>query len=390
MVTTGTDDATEIYLDHAASTPLRAEARAAWLDASERHHANPTGSHRAARAARRALDDARDEIAAVLGRPPDEVVFTSGGSEADNMAIRGVLNDRGGIAVCSAGEHHAVLEPVEHAGGVTVGLEADGTVSPERLAAVLQAAQSVTVVSIMTVNNETGVINDIPALVETTRACAPDAVFHTDAVQAMSWLDLRTHVADADLVSITGHKLGGPVGTGALLMRDGVVLDPLILGGGQERGRRAGTPDVAGAVAFAAAASVADAERPEAGERLGALRDRLVAGLQSELGDRLIPTVLDGGAPVAAGIAHVMLRDVEAEALLFLLDIAGLRASAASSCSSGAQDPSHVLAAMGVDRKLAQGSLRLSLGHTSTDADVDAALAIIPPAVDQLRAHGGG
>lgn len=390
MVMTGTDDSTEIYLDHAASTPLRAEARAAWVDASERHHANPTGSHRAARAARRALDDARDEIAAVLGRPPAEVVFTSGGSEADNMAIRGVLNDRGGTAVCSAGEHHAVLEPVEHAGGVTVGLEADGTVSPERLAAVLQAAQSVTVVSIMTVNNETGVINDIPALVETTRACAPDAVFHTDAVQAMSWLDLRTHVADADLVSITGHKLGGPVGTGALLMRDGVVLDPLILGGGQERGRRAGTPDVAGAVAFAAAARVADAERPEAGERLGALRDRLVAGLQSELGDRLIPTVLDGGAPVAAGIAHVMLRDVEAEALLFLLDIAGLRASAASSCSSGAQDPSHVLAAMGIDRMLAQGSLRLSLGHTSTDADVDAALTVIPPAVEQLCAHGGG
>ena len=390
MVTTGTDDAPEIYLDHAASTPLRSEARAAWLDASERHHANPTGSHRAARAARRALDDARDEVAAVLGRPPAEVVFTSGGSEADNMAIRGVLHDRGGTAVCSAGEHHAVLEPVEHAGGVTVGLEADGTVSPARLADVLRATESVTVVSIMTVNNETGVINDIPALVETTREHAPDAVFHTDAVQAMSWLDLRTHVADADLVSITGHKLGGPVGTGALLMRDGVVLDPLILGGGQERGRRAGTPDVAGAVAFAAAATLADSERLEMGERLGSLRDRLVAGLRSQLGARLMPTVLDGRAPVVAGIAHVMLRDVEAEALLFLLDIAGLRASAASSCSSGAQDPSHVLAAMGIDRMIAQGSLRLSLGHTTTEADIDAAVAIIPPAVDRLTAHGGG
>jgi len=197
-------------------------------------------------------------------------------------------------------------------------------------------------------------------------------------------------VASADLVSITGHKLGGPVGVGALLMRDGVVLDPLISGGGQERGRRAGTPDVAGAAAFASAITATDAERPEAGRRLGALRDRLVAGLRSQLGDRLMATVLDGGAPVAAGIAHVIVRDVEAEALLFLLDAAGLQASAASSCSSGAQDPSHVLAAMGIDRMVAQGSLRLSLGHTSTEADVDAALAIIPPAVERLTACGGG
>ena len=390
MVTIVRDEAPAIYLDHAASTPLRPEAQAVWLEASARFHANPTGSHRAARAARRALDDARDDVAAALDRPSSEVVFTSGGSEADNMAIRGVLGERGGTAVCSAGEHHAVLDPVERAGGVTVGLEADGTVSPDRLADVLRAEASVSVVSIMTVNNETGVINDIPALVEVTRDCAPDAVFHTDAVQAMSWLDLRTHVASADLVSITGHKLGGPVGVGALLMRDGVVLDPLISGGGQERGRRAGTPDVAGAAAFASAITATDAERPEAGRRLGALRDRLVAGLRSQLGDRLMATVLDSGAPVAAGIAHVIVRDVEAEALLFLLDAAGLQASAASSCSSGAQDPSHVLAAMGIDRMVAQGSLRLSLGHTSTEADVDAALAIIPPAVERLTACGGG
>jgi len=390
MVTIVRDEAPAIYLDHAASTPLRPEAQAVWLEASARFHANPTGSHRAARAARRALDDARDDVAAVLDRPSSEVVFTSGGSEADNMAIRGVLGERGGTAVCSAGEHHAVLDPVERAGGVTVGLEADGTVSPDRLADVLRAEASVSVVSIMTVNNETGVINDIPALVEVTRDCAPDAVFHTDAVQAMNWLDLRTHVASADLVSITGHKLGGPVGVGALLMRDGVVLDPLISGGGQERGRRAGTPDVAGAVAFASAITATDAERPEAGRRLGGLRDRLVAGLRSQLGDRLMATVLDGGAPVAAGIAHVIVRNVEAEALLFLLDAAGLQASAASSCSSGAQDPSHVLAAMGIDRMVAQGSLRLSLGHTSTEADVDAALAIIPPAVERLTACGGG
>lgn len=391
MATTVESEVSEVYLDHAASTPLRPEAQAAWLDASAQHHANPTGSHRAARAARRALDDARDEIAAALGRPPAEVVFTSGGSEADNLAVRGALAARGGLAVCSAGEHHAVLEPVEHAGGLTVGLEADGTVSPDALAAVLDAAEApVTVVSIMTINNETGVVNDIPALVEVTRQHAPDAWFHTDAVQALSWIDLAAHVADADMVSITGHKFGGPVGTGALLMRHGVELDAQILGGGQERGRRAGTPDVAGASAFAAAATTTVAGRDDEVVRLGALRDRLVAGLREQLGEVVSPTVLDGGAPVAAGIAHLILHEVEAEALLFLLDAAGLRASAASSCSSGAQDPSHVLAAMGVDRMVAQGSLRLSLGHTSTDADVDAGIEIIPPAVERLRAHGGG
>ena len=189
---------------------------------------------------------------------------------------------------------------------------------------------------------------------------------------------------------MTGHKIGGPVGIGALLMGDGVVLDPLILGGGQERGRRAGTPDVAGALAFTAAAVAADAERPESVKRLGALRDRLINGLRSQLGDQMMVTVLDGGAPVAAGIAHVIFCDLEAEALLFLLDAAGLHAAAASSCSSGAQDPSHVLAAMGIDRMVAQGSLRLSLGHTTTDADIDAALAIIPPAVQRLTACGGG
>ena len=163
--------------------------------------------------------------------PPAEVVFTSGGSEADNLAVRGVLGERGGIAVCSAGEHHAVLEPVEDAGGMTVGLEADGTVSPDRLAAVLDTAdEPVSVVSMIAVNNETGVINDIPALIDVTRRHAPEAVFHTDAVQAVSWVDLSVVAADADLVSITGHKLGGPVGTGALFVRNGVTLDPLILG----------------------------------------------------------------------------------------------------------------------------------------------------------------
>ena len=380
----------EIYLDHAASTPVRPEARAAWIAASEKHHANPTGSHRAARDARRALDDARDVIAEAYGRPPAEVVFTSGGSEADNLAIRGVLRSRGGLPVCSAGEHHAVLEPVEHAGGVAVALASDGRLDPDALAEVLAGLDDVSIVSMIAVNNETGAINDLPALADAVRRVRPQALLHTDAVQAGGWIDVAEAAADFDLISITGHKLGGPVGTGALFVRSGITLDPLLLGGGQERGRRAGTPDVAGACALAAAIGVTIERRAEEIVRLGGLRDELVAGLRSALGDHVTTTVLGGGAPVAAGIAHVCFPAVEAEALLFLLDQEGLRASAASSCSSGAQDPSHVLAAMGVPREIAQGSLRLSLGHTTTQADIDSALAIIAPAVERLSAHGGG
>jgi cysteine desulfurase len=380
----------EIYLDHAASTPIRDEARDAWIVAAETHHANPTGSHRAARHARRVLDDARDVIAAALDRPPAEVVFTSGGSEADNLAIRGVLGARGGVAVCSAGEHHAVLEPVEHAGGATVPLDRSGRVTPDALRGVLSGLDDVSVVSLIAVNNETGAVNDLSDLTAVVREFAPGALVHTDAVQAMSWIDLATAAADVDLVSITGHKLGGPTGTGALFVRQGITLDAQILGGGQERGRRAGTPDVAGAAAFAAAIEASLAGRDVEVERIGMLRDRLIAGLVDRLGATVRPTVARAGdyVTVAAGIAHVMLAGVEAEALLFLLDAEGLCASAASSCSSGAQDPSHVLAAMGIEREIAAGSLRLSLGHTSTDADIDEALALIPPAVERLLAHG--
>ncbi|MXW61200.1 MAG: aminotransferase class V-fold PLP-dependent enzyme [Acidimicrobiaceae bacterium] len=381
-----------MYLDHAASTVVRAEAHAAWTAATEAHHANPTGAHKAARDARRALDDARDLIASLIGRDPAEVVFTSGGSEADNLAVRGVLAARGGTAVCSAGEHHAVLEPVEHAGGVTVGLDSMGRVRPEALAAVLGATDDVSVVSIIAVNNETGAINDLPALAQVVREHAPGALFHTDAVQALSWIDLAAAVADVDMVSITGHKVGGPIGTGVLFVRSGIELEAQILGGGQERGRRAGTPDVAGAAAFAAAVKATVERRPSEVVRLRELRDRLVDGLVDRLGSVVVPTLLGKGhdSGVAAGIAHLCLDGVEAEALLFLLDAQGLRASAASSCSSGAQDPSHVLAAMGVPRELAVGSLRLSLGHSSTPGDIEAALEIIPPAVERLLSHGGG
>ena len=392
----GTSEPPEIYLDHAASTPLRRRARDAWLAAAEHHHANPTGSHRAAREARRALDRAREQVGAALGANAGEIVFTSGGSEADNMAVRGALGVRepAAVAVTTEAEHHAVHDPVERSGGVMVGVDERGIVDLDALTDVLRArGDDIAVVSVIAVNNETGSINPLRDVAGAVRDLAPKALLHTDAVQAVNWIDVAADTADYDLVSVTGHKVGSPVGTGVLVVRDGVELDPLIVGGGQERGRRAGTPDVAGAVSFAAALDDATAQRDESIRRLRALRDALIDGLRDRLGDRLVVSAAaaDGDrSHLAAGITNVCIAGVQSEALLFLIDEAGVRASAASSCSSGAQDPSHVLAAMRVPRDVALGSLRLSLGHTSVASDVERAIEAIVESVQRLDRFDGG
>ena len=392
----GPSEPNEIYLDHAASTPLRPAARDAWLAAAQQHHANPTGSHRSAREARRALDRAREQVAAALGAHPGEVVFTSGGSEADNMAVRGALGARGSeaVAVTTEAEHHAVHDPVERSGGVMVGVDGRGIVDLDALADVLRdRGADVAVVSVIAVNNEIGSITPLPDVARVVRDLAPTALLHTDAVQAVNWIDVAAATADFDLVSVTGHKVGSPVGTGVLVVRDGVEIDPLIVGGGQERGRRAGTPDVAGAVSFAAALTEAVAGRSESIERLRVLRDGLIDGLTDRLGDRVLVSAARSNGDrghIAAGIANVCIAGVQSEALLFLIDAAGVRASAASSCSSGAQDPSHVLAAMGVPREVARGSLRLSLGHTSAASDVERAIDVIAESVARLDRFDGG
>ena len=392
----GPSELHEIYLDHAASTPLRPSARDAWLAAAERHHANPTGSHLAAREARKALDRAREQVAAALGAHPGEIVFTSGGSEADNMAVRGALGawDPEAVAVTTEAEHHAVHDPVERSGGVMVGVDERGIVDLDALADVLRCREGdVAVVSAIAVNNETGSINPLCDVAGVVRDLAPEALLHTDAVQAVNWIDVAAATADFDLVSVTGHKVGSPVGTGVLVVRDGVELDPLIVGGGQERGRRAGTPDVAGAVSFAAALTETVEQREGSVERLRVLRDALIDGLIDRLGDRVqVSAARTNGDRdhIAAGIANVCIAGVQSEALLFLIDAAGVRASAASSCSSGAQDPSHVLAAMGVPREVALGSLRLSLGHTTVDSDVERAVDVIAESVGRLDRFDGG
>jgi cysteine desulfurase len=365
---------------------MRPAAVEAMMPYLAEQYANPSGSHRFARRARRAIDEARDAVADVIGCKPGEVVFNGGGTEADNTALVGAIGRRGGTAVCAATEHHAVLHVVEHMGGVVVGVDAAGSVDLELLAGALESmatsGDTPTIVSVMAVNNEVGTITDLAAVARVVRRSAPGALVHTDAVQAACWLDLREVIDHVDLMSLSAHKFGGPKGLGVLIERGGPKIDPLIVGGGQERERRSGTQNTAGIVATAVALTLTDHDRDREAVRLGALRDQLVASLLGELDD-VIETV--PASRKVAGSAHVCIAGIESEALLYLLDEANVCASAASACASGAMDPSHVLAAMGVDRAFAIGSLRLSLGYTTTDADIDRAVDVIVSSVRRLR-----
>jgi len=370
------------YLDHAATTPMRPEAVAAMLPYLSERFANPSGSHRFAREARAAIDDAREVVAAAIGCKPGEVIFNGGGTEADNTSIRGVLARRGGRAVCPAAEHHAVLECVHITHGVVVATTPTGAVDLDALAAVLGTTPAVSVVSVMAVNNEVGTINDLFAVSKVVRRLAPTAVLHTDAVQAACWLDLRTIWPHVDLLALSAHKFGGPKGVGVLVARKGVTFEPALIGGGQERERRSGNHNVGGIVAMAEALRLTDLQRDVELPRIAALRDRLVDRLVVQLPG--VHETVPRDAKVA-GSAHLCIEGIENEALLFLLDEAGVCASAASACAAGAMEPSHVLHAMGVGRELARGALRLTLGTTSTAADVDHGVDAIARAVHQLR-----
>ena len=370
-----------VYLDHAATTPMHPEAVGAMLPYLSERFANPSGSHRFAREARAAVDDARDRVAEVLGCPPGDVVFTGGGTEGDNTAVLGAVEARGGVAVCPAAEHHAVLASVEHVHGVIVGVDAAGVVDLDALADTLTRTPGVSIVSVMAVNNEVGSVTDLAAVAAVVRRLAPDALLHTDAVQAPCWLDLRTITPLVDLLSLSGHKFGGPKGVGVLVARGGRV-EPRLIGGGQERERRSGTHNVAGIVALADALARTDAERPTENVRLAALRDRLVDTIVGAV-DGVHETV--PRARKVAGSAHLCIDGIENEAMLFLLDEAGVCASAASACAAGAMEPSHVLAAMGVPRERALGALRLTLGRTTTDDDVERGAAAVVDAVRRLR-----
>ncbi len=373
-----------LYLDHAASTPMRPAAVEAMTPFLTDCFANPSGSHRFARTARRAVDEAREQVAAVLGVLPGEVIFTGCGTESDNQAVTGSVAQRGGLAVTSAVEHHAVLDPVLASGGVAVGVDATGHVDLEELAQVVRSSDAVSVVSVMTVNNEVGTVTDMAAVAEVVRREAPGAWLHTDAVQAACWIDLREVTPLVDMLSLSAHKFGGPKGVGVLVARSGASPAPIIRGGGQERERRSGTSNVAGIVATAVALAETDAERGAEAARVGALRARLVQSISSSVdAHETVP-----GSACVPGVVHLCFEGIENEALLFLLDTEGVCASAASACASGAMEPSHVLAAMGVPRGIAGGALRLSLGHTSTEEEVDAAARAVVSSVARLRGAG--
>lgn len=368
------------YLDHAATTPPRPAAVEAMLPYLTDRFGNPSGSHSIARAARAAIEDARDHVAGALGADPSEVVFTSGGTESDNLALMGGYAAGAGEIVCSAIEHHAVLRVVEALEGSTIPVDHDGIVDLDAFEALLD--RPVAVVSVMLVNNETGIVQPLQKIRRLIDRKAPNALLHTDAVQATQWLDVAKFAQFADMVSISAHKFGGPQGVGALVARRRVKLSPLLRGGGQERERRSGSHNVAGIVGMAAALDVAAAERVALAEKVAPLRDRLVDGLLEA-----VPGAFETGPRQSKvpGHAHLCFDGVESEALLVLLDEAGICASAGASCSSGAMEPSHVLSAMGISDRIAMSSLRMTLGHTTTDHDVDLALKVIPDAVARLR-----
>jgi cysteine desulfurase len=379
------------YLDHAATTPLRPEVAAAMASVHERLLGNPTGSHPPAQRARALLEDARDDVAAFLGRDRGEVVFTSGGTEAANLAVLGTveaaLRERGeAVVLASAVEHPAVRESAKAAGraGVDVRelpVDAAGVLDHDHLDSALSSR--CTVVAVMTANNETGVIQPLADVVESVRRRAPAAYVFTDAVQAAPYLDLADVGAGVDMIGLSAHKFGGPVGTGALAVSSRVTLVPRIYGGGQERERRSGTPDVAGAVGMATALQLVTKDRAAVASRVSAFRDRLAEGLLAAMpwAHRTVPA----GVPVLPGHLHLCLTGVDREELLVALGHDGICVSGGSSCASGALEPSHVLAAMGVDPGLAVGAVRFSLGHDTSVEDVDRALAVVPGVATSLR-----
>jgi cysteine desulfurase len=374
-----------IYLDHAATTPAAPEVVAAMLPYMTDHFGNPSSIYALGRDAHLALDEAHERVARVLGCRPTEIVFTGGGSEADNLAIRGLANSarrRGRHLVTTAIEHHAVLHTCQdlERDGFTVtyvGVDGSGRVDPHDVARALR--DDTALVSIMYANNEIGTIQPIA---EIARICRERGVpIHTDAVQAGAFLDLDLKQLGVDLLTLSAHKFYGPKGIGILFVRQGTRLRPPVVGGSQERNRRAGTENIPGIVGAAVALERVAAHRKEENARLAALRDRLIAALTALPGARLTGHPTDR-LPNSASFAFA---GIEGESLLLNLDLVGVAASSGSACSTGAAEPSHVLTAIGLSPDDARGHLRLTLGHSSSDSDVEFVIAQLPDLLARLR-----
>jgi cysteine desulfurase len=382
-----------VYLDHAATTPVRAEVLEAMLPyLTAQVFGNPSSSHRYGRAARAGLEQARREVALATGAEPNQVIFTSGGTEADNLGVVGAAlaaRDRGEnmcVAVCAT-EHKAILaaaHAVCHLGGreTLLPVDAGGRVDLEALDAALAARPAV--VSVMWVNNEVGTIQPVRDIAG--RCHAAGTVFHTDAVQAFGKLPVSTRDLPCTLLTISGHKIGAPKGIGALIVRERKAVEAIIHGGGQQFGIRPGTENVAGAVALGRAALLAAQEQAEESVRLTRLRDDLAERLRAGVPDIAINGEQGERAP---HVLNVSVAGADSEALLMHLDLAGVAASSGSACSTGSVEPSHVLVAMGVPRDLALGAIRFSFGHESTAADVERTAEVMPAVVAKVRKLSG-
>ena len=376
------------YLDHAATTPVLPDVADEMLRVMTSDFGNPSSVHAAGRRARTAIEDARDRVAAAVGASPAEIVFTGGGTEADNLAVKGAARKRradGDHVVVTAFEHHAVLDAAaaltrEGFEVAKVAVEPDGSVDPGRVAAAVRP--STVLVSVMTVNNEIGTVQDVAGIVEAVKSVNARTLVHTDAVQALGNVPVDLHAWGVDLAAFAAHKAGGPKGVGALFVRAPVALEPVVHGGGQERGLRSGTHNVAGIAGFGVAAEIAAKEVYEKSDRLAPLRDRLLDEVRG-----IVPDVVVNGRMEhrVAGNLNVCIPGTDGETMLLLLDQAGIACSSGSACASGALDPSHVLLALGIPKKLAKGSLRFTLGRSSTGEDVDAVLAALPEIVERAR-----
>jgi cysteine desulfurase len=379
-----------IYLDHSATTPVRSEVLEVMLPFFGPRFGNPSSTHRWGREARVALDEARERLARALGATADEICFTSGGTEADNLAVLGAwrsVRATKPAVVTTPIEHKAVLaavEEVEAEGGNArlVAVGRDGVVDRASFDAAL--GDDTALCSIMWVNNEVGTVQDVAALGAAARARG--ILFHTDAVQALGRVAIDTKNLPVDYLSISGHKVGAPKGIGALFIRRGAPLTPLLHGGSQDRGRRPGTENVAMSIGFARAVELAVGEREQESQRLERLRDSLEAALVARIPDAVIH---GRGAPRAAHILNISVPGTDSESMLMALDLQGVACSAGSACQSGSIDPSHVLTACGVSHDLAVASVRFSLGSMSTDAHVARVAELFPALIAKARRLSG-
>ena len=376
-----------IYLDNAATTAVSPEVLQEMLPWFTEHYGNPSSIHATGRDARKAIENARRQVAAAIGANPQEIYFTAGGSESDNWAIKGAAfanRKKGNHIITTAIEHHAVLHTcgwLEKQGFEVTYLpvDRDGRVTPEQVEAAI--TDKTILITVMTANNEIGTLEPIAEIGKIAKA--HKVLFHTDAVQAVGAIPLDVQALNVDMLSMSGHKFHGPKGIGALYIRRGVRIDTLIHGGAQERGQRAGTENLAGIVGIGKAIELATENLPEKAAKLSAMRDRLIDGILERIPDVRVNGPREGRLP---NNANVSVRYIEGESMLLKLDLAGIAASSGSACTSGSLDPSHVLLAIGLPHEVAHGSLRMTLGSDTTDADIDKVLEVLPEIVSGLRA----